>query len=1109
MQSSFTCLPPDELKKFIAGNMPPQRIDEVEDHLSTCQLCRTSLEATVGDQAWWQELQSALSSDSNDCEIDNAPSKDNLTQRLAALLGPTDNPSMLGRIGSYEIIGLLGYGGMGAVFKAHDPGLNRYVAIKILLPHLALSGAARARFRREGQAAAAIIDDCVLPIYVVDEWQGIPYLVMQYTRGVSLQKRIHDRGPLELKEILRIGLQAARGLAAAHAQGLVHRDVKPSNILLDGSVDRAFLTDFGLARAVDDASLTASGIIAGTPQYMSPEQARAESVDHRSDLFSLGSVMYAMCTGHAPFRAESSYAVLRLITDKDPRPIRELNPDIPEWFVEIITKLMEKRVERRYQSAVEAANVLRAGLAYVQNPIANPCPVTSPTIGLNAQGSFPSVFIGGSNMIYSKFVWGIMLLFGMAMLAFAFQPLSESDQKALAELKGEWVLQSMTRGGVAVPADQLFNEQLVFDSAKFVRLQTKPNGEELRGESGQISVGTDQDHRTMDFHLSMGTIHGIYEITDDKLVLCITREGGARPDSLASLPNDQRVLQHFTRSAKVATAPATEQPPQDNSWINVWLKKIPAELPKDAADAQKWMTDNNFDSISTGELTEEIAQKINPDINFQAYAQMGATTYLYGRLRGASLLNTSPSIEVYCFVDENNKVVSMQVTPTSIKAVPLPNLRSHIVLVREAEASGKEANQKPILFKGVIIDSEGYIAVPMLPEMAKTFVVTIGNQQETKGELVAVDESYRIGLIKISLNEPLPALGFNSDYKPQVSDKALIVPVEADESVRRGQITSVEFSPSEESQANFILCDIACPLSMFGSLLVSEDHIPLGIVLASRVDFAPRSLASGSHGLEGKPMTVAVPLPAIATLLQAARSNPKAALVRIPTSREVDLDKPVAITLEPIAPQAKSIVESFADRGAKILEYVEGKRLKVQAPPQIIAEINKALQSTIRPATEGGSNRNEEPNRVSQVPSNSWLDKLQGDWDVEQKYLDSERGECLDRFTGKVVGNRVEFVSVEDNQTMIFDLIVGDAGPPQQLDMKAILSENDRNELLKPWKGTAETPPESITNPVFYAIIEGDSTELRICNHEHPGEARPIQFTDKGGRVIWKLTRRR
>ncbi len=224
-----------------------------------------SLDATVGDRAWWQDLESALRTDTHASEFDNPESKESVCKRLTALLGPTDDPTMLGRIGSYEVIGLLGYGGMGAVFKAHDPGLNRYVAIKILFPHLALSGAARARFRREGQAAAAIIDDCVLPIYAVDEWQGIPYLVMQYTQGVSLQKRLHDRGPLDVKEILRIGLQAARGLAAAHAQGLVHRDVKPSNILLDGTVDRALLTDFGLARAVDDASLTTSGIIAGTP----------------------------------------------------------------------------------------------------------------------------------------------------------------------------------------------------------------------------------------------------------------------------------------------------------------------------------------------------------------------------------------------------------------------------------------------------------------------------------------------------------------------------------------------------------------------------------------------------------------------------------------------------------------------------------------------------------------------------------------------------------------------------------------------------------------------------------------------------------------------------
>lgn len=368
MQPSFTCLGPDELKKFIAGDMAPKRVDEIEDHLSTCEACRGSLEATVGDRAWWQDLESALRSDTADGEYENTESKESVCQRLTALLGPTDDPSMLGRIGTYEIIGLLGYGGMGAVFKGFDRSLNRFVAIKMLLPHLAASGAARKRFAREAQAVAAVVDDHVIPIHCVDEWQGVPYLVMTYSRGVSLQERLSESGPLEIRKILRIGMQAAKGLAAAHAQGIVHRDIKPANIFLDQNVERVQLMDFGLARAVDDASLTRSGTLAGTPQYMSPEQARAETVDHRSDLFSLGSVMYAMCTGHAPFRAESSYAVLRLITDKEPNPIREINPDIPEWLCSIISKLMEKNASDRFGSALQIADILEACLAHIQQP---------------------------------------------------------------------------------------------------------------------------------------------------------------------------------------------------------------------------------------------------------------------------------------------------------------------------------------------------------------------------------------------------------------------------------------------------------------------------------------------------------------------------------------------------------------------------------------------------------------------------------------------------------------------------------------------------------------------------------------------------------------------
>src|SRR5438094_4144138 len=155
---------------------------------------------------------------------------------------------------------------------------------------------------------------------------------MQLVSGLTLHDQIGAAGSLSVKEILRIGMQIAEGLAAAHKQGLVHRDIKPANILLENGVERVKITDFGLARATDDASVTQSGTVAGTPMFMSPEQANGEAVDHRSDLFSLGSVLYAMCTGRPPFRASSSMAVLKRVIEAAPRPIREINDEIPDWL---------------------------------------------------------------------------------------------------------------------------------------------------------------------------------------------------------------------------------------------------------------------------------------------------------------------------------------------------------------------------------------------------------------------------------------------------------------------------------------------------------------------------------------------------------------------------------------------------------------------------------------------------------------------------------------------------------------------------------------------------------------------------------------------------------
>jgi serine/threonine protein kinase len=349
---------------------------QLVEHLETCAACRDYIETQAAEAERWAKATELLKPTEFDragtvgCSaatighqrIEQPISVKNVLDSLA----PSDDPNRLGRLGGYEVSGVVGVGGMGVVLKAVDPPLDRVVAIKVMAPHLANNATARRRFSREAKAAAAVLHPNVIPIHSVSSDDAVPFLVMAYVRGGSLQKRLHNEGPLTTVEILRIGSQVAAGLAAAHEQGLVHRDIKPENILLEEGVERVTLTDFGLARAVDDASVTREGTIAGTPQYMSPEQARGESVDQTSDLFSLGSVLYALCTGRPPFRAETSYGVMRRIIDESAVPIREINPEIPEWLVQIVEKLMAKDKASRFDSAKEVHTLLESCLSHVQ-----------------------------------------------------------------------------------------------------------------------------------------------------------------------------------------------------------------------------------------------------------------------------------------------------------------------------------------------------------------------------------------------------------------------------------------------------------------------------------------------------------------------------------------------------------------------------------------------------------------------------------------------------------------------------------------------------------------------------------------------------------------------
>ena len=371
-------------QRFLDNELPPQEVGEIETHVEACSACQDTLESLSHDEAWG-ELPELLGSQQSTVH-------DEFAECDAAIdfLKESSESDSLGRFGRYEIVEVLGRGGMGIVLKGFDKALNRYSAIKVLAPHLASSGAARRRFAREAKSAAAVVHEHVVPIHTVDEEQGLPYLVMPVIDGQSLQQRISRDGPLEVREVLRIGVQIAKGLAAAHEQGLVHRDVKPANVLLENGVERVMLTDFGLARAADDANMTQSGSLAGTPEYMSPEQARGADIDSRSDIFSLGSVLYFMCTGHAPFRAATTMGVLHRITSDSQRSLCSVNEEIPAWLDAIVGKLLEKDPSDRFQTASDVATLLADWLAHLQQPdvAAKPKTLPRPKTVSSSRGDF-------------------------------------------------------------------------------------------------------------------------------------------------------------------------------------------------------------------------------------------------------------------------------------------------------------------------------------------------------------------------------------------------------------------------------------------------------------------------------------------------------------------------------------------------------------------------------------------------------------------------------------------------------------------------------------------------------------------------------------------------
>lgn len=297
-------------------------------------------------------------------------------------LSPPQQAGELGRLAGYRVLRQLGEGGMGLVLEAEDIKLRRRVALKVMKPEIAKKQQHRERFLREARTAAQVEHDHICPIFQVGDENGVPFIAMPFLKGEALDARLKRQRPLPIDEAVRIVREVAEGLQAAHSVGLVHRDIKPGNVWLEtlaNRLPRVRILDFGLARArLEEAHLTQSGAIIGTPAYMAPEQARSQPVDHRADLFSLGVMLYEMTTGRRPFTGTDTMSVLTSLAVDTPSSPRELTPAVPESLSNLTMRLLAKKAEQRPASARDVADELMQVLVQTSRPMVEAMPGSAP-----------------------------------------------------------------------------------------------------------------------------------------------------------------------------------------------------------------------------------------------------------------------------------------------------------------------------------------------------------------------------------------------------------------------------------------------------------------------------------------------------------------------------------------------------------------------------------------------------------------------------------------------------------------------------------------------------------------------------------------------------------
>ncbi len=416
MAPTDTCPDKATLEAFLQGRLTPEEVNHRAAHVESCPECIAQLKTILQDDSLQlvfrdQALSKAELLPDGLRKIMNSFSsldkmrsgtmylENGVTPPMGRSLRPAEEAREAGRLGGYQVLRVLGQGGMGTVFEAEDITLKRRVALKVMKPAIAANPAARERFQREAELMASLKHDHIVTIFQVSEHCGTPFLAMELLHGESLHDRLAN-APLPVSETLHIGLQLARGLEAAHKCGLIHRDIKPANIWLErkepaGSNEepellspdswllppsyRVKILDFGLARpAKEDGTLTGSGIVLGTPSYMAPEQARGEAVTTLCDLYSLGCILYRMSTGQLPVAGKGVMAVLTNLATVTPRAPRDLNPTIPPALDALIRSLLDQEPRNRPPTARAVIDALQSILV---DPGQSIPPARKPTAG--------------------------------------------------------------------------------------------------------------------------------------------------------------------------------------------------------------------------------------------------------------------------------------------------------------------------------------------------------------------------------------------------------------------------------------------------------------------------------------------------------------------------------------------------------------------------------------------------------------------------------------------------------------------------------------------------------------------------------------------------------